>query len=129
MGEHLAEYSYNPVIVLGRGEQAALAATVATPGYRILHRIHRAEVDKFIMRLINQSGADKDEVLAAFDLAKAAAMFYEATTTRVNEEVANYTSTETVRLPEDVTEGVLDIGERASTVHDFDSFLGEEDDE
>lgn len=111
---------FAPVIELTYTDQADLAALVATPGYRVLHKIMRSEVDKFILSLINTKveGQDKDAVYNKFLLSKAAAQFYQQVTDRINGETLQYVSSQDHRAPVDETEGILDLGERASTVAD-----------
>lgn len=103
---------FEPEVVLNRSEQASLASLLGMPGYRIMHRLYRAEVDKFILHLINADERDSAGVIASHLLAKAAAQFYTAITSRVNEEVMQYTGApQPGDKPQDVTEGILDIGD------------------
>lgn len=124
----MVNQTFNPDIVLDYAEQSALAATAATPGYKVMHRIFRSEVDKFILHLINANASDERDVLSRHYLAKSAAQFYHGVTARINEEVTQYTNGEKPnQVQQDATEGLLDIGERASTFDDLDEdlFLGE----
>jgi hypothetical protein len=124
----MEQQTFNPDIHLNAGEQAALTQTAGTPGYTILHRILRAEVDRFVLNLINADAADEKDVYAKHLLAKSAAQFYQGVTERINEEVLQYTSAHRrVGKPQDVTESLLDIGEPASEQEDLenDEFLGE----
>jgi hypothetical protein len=123
----LENRTFAPEINLDRSEQAALAATVATPGYRIIHRIMKAEIDKFYLSFLNAPVGNDDEVLARHKLGKSAAQFYAGVTGRINEEVSQYTSASRANdRPFDETEGILDIGERASVESDLEeNSLGE----
>lgn len=87
----------------------------------------RAECDKFYLSMLNTSAGDEDEILAKFKLHKAAAQFYTGITARINEEVFSYTSTSRgADIPQDDTEGILDIGARASVPEDLEeNSLGE----
>jgi hypothetical protein len=121
-GGKLENKEFNPDLQLEHGERAVLAATAATPGFVIMHRIFRSEVDKFLIALINADPANSKEVVSRQLLAKAAAQFYQAVTTRINEEVMLYTHAPRADdKPIDITEQVLDIGE-------VQSFLEGDDD-
>lgn len=111
---------FTPAVELTYMDQADLAATCATPGYGILHRLMRSEVDKFVLALINTEQGDKEEVYSAFLVSKAAAQFYQGVTNRINQEVIQYTASQgRDSSPIDGTEGILDIGELASNSQDF----------
>lgn len=112
---------FNPDIVLEYNERALVVQTVATPGYAIINRIMRSEVDKFIVDLINAPENDDKTVVARHKLSKAAAQFYTAVTGRVNYEIQQYTAAQGGSgKPVDLTEGVIDIGDPASTIDDFE---------
>jgi hypothetical protein len=114
---------FTPEISLDHNERGQLTSTAATEGYKVMHRIFRAEVDKFIIDLINANPAEAKAVWAKHILAKAAAQFYNAVTARINEEVLQYThATRTTDVPKDATEGILDIGEAAMSLDNLDSF-------
>lgn len=104
--------SFEPELYLDRTEQAQLSQLIYLPGYKVLHRLMRSEVDKFFVVLLNTDAADADGIVAAHKMAKAAAMFYEGVTNRVNEEVIQFTAAPRASdVPIDITEAVLDIGE------------------
>lgn len=110
----------NPDLELGRAEQAHLVQTYHSEGYRIMHRIMRAEVDKFIVAMVNANPADREEVCARHVTAKAAAQFFEGVTRRINEEVTQYTAAPTPDdKPIDVTEGILDLGYLAEQLEEL----------
>lgn len=118
---------FTPEISLDHNERGQLTSTASTDGYKVMHRIFRAEVDKFIVDLINANPADAKAVWAKHVLAKAAAQFYGAVTARINEEITQYThAPRSTDLPTDATEGILDIGEVARSFEELGSF-GEED--
>lgn len=105
---------FAPIVQLDYSDRSDLASTVATPGWKIVHRIMRGEVDKFILALINtkiEGTDDKDEVYNKFLLSKAAAQFYQQVTDRVNEETLQYVASQNNSGPVDMTEGILDIGD------------------
>jgi hypothetical protein len=103
---------FEPDLTLEPQERALLAQLTVNPGYKIFHRICRSEVDKFIVQLINSDAAKTDEVLATHTMAKAAAMFYQGVTARINEEVLLYTGAPRESdKPVDITEGLLDLDE------------------
>ena len=114
--------TFEPNLQLDRNDQAQLCQTYWQPGYKVIHRICRSEVDKFFLALINTPAGDRDAVEAAHKLAKAAAMFYEGITNRINEEVTQFTAApRTTDTPIDITEAILDIGEYvASREGDYD---------
>jgi hypothetical protein len=98
------------------------------PGFQIFQRICSAEVDKFFVRLVNADSSDQNEVIAAHNLAKAAAQFYAGLEKRINEEVTQFVGTPMNNdKPEaDVTEGTLDLGEFASEFDNLPNLLSEE---
>lgn len=107
---------FKPELMLNRHQQAALAQTCSTEGYKIIHMIVRSEVDKFVLDLLNApSGATDDEKLEKLRVTKTAAMLYEGVTNRINHEVGQYAlSTPVDTKPIDITEGLLDLGAYAS---------------
>lgn len=112
--------TFNPDVILGHSERGQVAATVGSEGYRIINRIMRSEVDRFILDLINTAPASEKEVYAKHILAKAAAQFYEAVTNRLNHEIMQYTGAiRDTAPPVDVTNGLLDIGPNQSTFDDL----------
>lgn len=120
---------FNPEITLDRSQQAALAQTCSptNEGWRVVHLICRSEVDKFILDAINTDATKEADMLMRMRLAKVAAQLYEGVTNRINYEVQKYTGGVASKEPVDVTEGLLDIGPRASTSQDFESLGGEDD--
>lgn len=111
---------FAPDIELEHNERALVAQTTATPGYKIINRIMRSEVDKFIVDLINAPEEDDKAIIAKHKLSKAAAQFYQAVVDRVNSEVHMYmAAVQNGVAPVDVTAGMLDLGEPASTLEDF----------
>lgn len=106
------KHSFEPDLYLDRGDQAQLSQLVYLPGYKVLHRLFRSEVDKFFVVLLNTDADDDHAVVAAHKMAKAAAMFYEGVTNRVNEEVMQFTNAPRANdTPVDLTEAVLDLGD------------------
>jgi hypothetical protein len=123
----LEQHKFAPAIELDFQKRADLAATAATPGFKVIHEIMRAEVDSFLLAHINTKADNKEAIYASFVLAKTAAQFYEGVSKRINEEVLQYTAGLGNQAPQDATEGVLDIGEVASTIADLPNFFGEGD--
>lgn len=124
---------FNPDIVLEHNDRAAVAQTVATPGYAVIHRIQRSMVDRFIINLMNASEEDEATIVAKHRLAKAAAQFFQMVTDRVNHEIQQYTAAVKQDGPViDVTEGMIDLGPKASTFEDVELdgqlFTGEGED-
>lgn len=109
------EHSFNPDLRLDHGDRALLGQLTVMPGYKIMHRIFRSEVDKFFVALINADPAEPEQVVSKQLTAKAAAMFYEQVTNRINEEVMQYTNAPRANAtPVDMTEGILDLLSMAS---------------
>lgn len=105
---------FDPELTLEHTDRAHLVAVSTMEGYKVIHRICRAEVDKFIVASINANDANEKEVIAAHRLAKAAAQVYQGITNRINSEIALYIhSSHTDDKPVDATEGLLDLGELA----------------
>ena len=124
----MEQREFSPVIELDHSERALLTQTVNTEGYRIMHRVIRSEVDKLFVDLINADPSEHKDVLAKHNLAKSAAVFYTQITDRINYETIQYTAAlRATDTPKDATENVLDIGERADQVSEFqDPMLFEE---
>lgn len=107
--------AFNPELELDHHERAALALMASEEGYKILHRIIRSEVDKFVVDLINATGEDTAEVLEKHRISKVAAQLYEGWTRHVNHEIQNYSAAvQRLGPPIDPTEGMLDFGRVAS---------------
>lgn len=120
--------SFDPELRLEGVELAHLSVLAAMPGYRVLHRILRSEVDKFIISLINADGSDDAEILARHRLAKAASQFYQGATDRINEIIMHYRSAAAVDMkPVDVTENVLDLGDIERTAQQLPNLFEEGD--
>lgn len=112
---------FNPEIELGPNERASLVVMAASEGFKVLHRILRSEVDKFIIDLINQDSDDDAAVLGKHKLAKAAAIVYDGITNRINGEIEAYASTHNVDpVPVDPTAKLLDYGPEPSTFEDIE---------
>lgn len=118
---------FNPDYQLERVEQAALASVVPTDGFRVIHRIMKSEVDKFVVRMINTDPANEKTVIAAHLLSKAAAQFYQGVINRINEEITIYHhAPKASDKPVDITEGLIDLGEAVSNLPNIDILGGEE---
>lgn len=101
---------FDPDLRLDYLEKAHLHQVYAMPGYHVMHRLFRSEVDKFIVALINTDPSEPEKVITAQLLAKAAAQFYTGITNRINEEIVQYTAAPRAGdKPVDLTEGMLDM--------------------
>lgn len=118
-----------PELALTHGDRAFLTATAATDGYKVIHRIMRTEVDKFILALVNADPSQPEQVLTRHLLAKAAAQFYAASTERINEEILQYTGAPKASdKPLDMTAGLIDLCDEdiEAAITDVENLLGEE---
>jgi hypothetical protein len=114
----------DPQMELESIERAHLAATVVQDGFKVIHKIMLAEVEKFRLKLLNSDPVKRDEVLAAHTMAKAAAQVVAGIVNRINEEVMQYTNTPRVNdPPQDSSEG-LSLDDIAKQVQDLPNFLG-----
>lgn len=105
--------AFEPEIELDHHERAALALIASEEGYKILHRIIRSEVDKFVVDLINAT--DDADVLEKHRISKVAAQLYQGWTNHVNHEIQNYSAAvQRMGPPIDPTDGMLDFGRTAS---------------
>jgi hypothetical protein len=105
--------SPTPELRLNDVERNELATVVAMGGFRVLQKIMRSAVDKFIMATINAN--DDREVLNKHKLAKSAAQFYTQVVSDVNEELfQTVNAPKPTDKPVDVTAGIFDIGEMAT---------------
>lgn len=100
---------FAPELSLDRVDRAHLVQIATTEGFRVLQRIMRTEVDRFILAGINADPADEAGVLSAHRMAKAAAQFFQGVTDRINEEILQFNSAATATdAPIDMT-AVLDL--------------------
>jgi hypothetical protein len=114
----------NPDLELEQAERAELAQMTLMPGYKVLHKLMRSQVDQFIVAMINADPAEPEDVLAKQVTMKAAAQFYQGITNRVNHETTLYThAPRETDKPVDVTEGVLDMGAVADAVEALPNLL------
>ncbi len=103
--------AFNPVVNLTHDQRGQVAHTIATPGFLLVNRIMRSEVDKFIIDLINVPEGDDVSVVAKHKLSKAAAQFYELVISRLNFEAGLFMRESSGGVPSDPTEGMIDLGE------------------
>src|ERR1035437_5572516 len=124
--------AFEPVIELTDLERVELVQTCATSGFKVIHRILRSEVDKFVVAHMNTAVEDEKLAYARFVQSKTAAQIYQGMTDRINLEltiaVARSKEDQT-EVVGDTTEGLLDIGELASRTEDLPNFLGDYQDE
>lgn len=106
------EVKFNPEVNLNHEERGQLSFTVATPGFNHINRIMRAEVDKFIVDLINVAEDNDKMVIAKHKGAKFVAQFFERIVSRLNEETNQFIRERgDDSRPVDLTEGLIDLGE------------------
>lgn len=109
---------FAPELSLDRVDRAHLVQIATTEGFRVLQRIMRTEVDRFILAGINADPADEAEVLSAHRMAKAAAQFFQGVTDRINEEILQFNSAAMANdAPIDVT-AALDLGDIAGQLEE-----------
>lgn len=103
--------NFAPELTIDPSDRAHLAQIATSAGFRVLQRLMRAEVDKFVLAQINADPANEAEVLAAHRMAKAAAQFYQGVTNRINEELFQFNNANvaTPTVADDVTEQLLDL--------------------
>jgi hypothetical protein len=126
------ENRFEPELSLEHADRAAVAQTVATPGWKVINRILRSEVDKYLIALINVPASDDHAIVAAHKLSKAAAQVYTAAMSRISNEVQQFIAQSGMpTTPVDITEGLIDLGPASSTIEDLgmditnDQFLEE----
>lgn len=114
---------FNPELILEPHDVAALALVTGQDGYKVIHKIIRHEVDRFILALINTPTGNDVAVLEGHRVAKVAAQMYDGVTNKINLLVGSYTASKNVDTkPKDDTEGLIDLGPVASTQDDIDGF-------
>lgn len=102
----------SPDLELNGIDRAHLNVLVTMEGFKVLQNIMESEVEKFKVALLNANPSKHDEVIAAHQLAKAAAMFYAGVVKRLNSELELYrNSPKASDKPIDATEGLIDLGE------------------
>lgn len=115
------ENRFEPEFSLEHSDRAMVAQTVASPGWKVINRILRSEVDKYLIALININESDDKAIVAAHKLSKAAAQVYTAAMARINHEVNQFIAVSGPPTePVDMTEGLIDLGPASSTLADLD---------
>lgn len=111
-----------PELSIEPNEQAALVLTVASEGYRVIHKLIKHRVDTFILALINVSSTEEKAVLEAHRVAKVAARMYDGITEEINFICQDYSSGRKVdTIQPDSTEGVIDFGPPATTQDQYET--------
>lgn len=114
---------FAPELQLDPTDRAHLVQIATSEGFRVLQRIMKAEVDKFVLAQINADPSNEAEVLAAHRMAKAAAQFYQGMTNRINEELLQFNHIARANdVPIDATEQLLDLGNLVEAVAQEESF-------
>lgn len=115
---------FKPEIELEDSEVASLALVVGQDGYKVIHKLIRHEVDRFILALVNIDSTRAEAVLEGHRVAKTAAQLYDGVTNKINRVVESYYSAKQsgVGIAPDSTEGIIDIGPHATTQEDIDGF-------
>lgn len=117
--------TFEPEIELTDLERTELVQVTSLPGFKVIHKILRNQVDKLALHLINTPAGDKDEVYGRFLQSKTAAQIYQGASDRINAEIASYIASRgSGGVEGDSTESSLDIGEVASKVEDLPNLLG-----
>jgi hypothetical protein len=100
----------DPELELTVTERAHLAYLVKTDGFQIFQKICESEVEKFKVAMINVKPGNTQELVERHSIAQAAAQFYVALVSRLNNEIEIYS-----RAPRegdgpmpDVTEALFD---------------------
>lgn len=91
------------------GDMASLMLMLRSDGFRVMQRIMKQKCEDYKDVLLNADPADHAAVLAAHVMAKTSAQFYESVTKDVNEIVMMFNADNARQIPQDITEGVLDI--------------------
>lgn len=107
------EFQFNPEVILEREEIAHLAALISQPGFKVIQKICRTGVDQFTVAMINTDQANKEEVIARHNEARAAARYYTWVINTINNSVTEYIHSTPNSKPIDSAEN-LDIGDFAS---------------
>lgn len=111
-----------PELIIEPNEQAALVLTVASEGYRVIHKLIKHKVDTFILALINVSSTEEKAVLEAHRVAKVAARMYDGITEEINYICQDYSAgRKTDSIQPDLTEGVVDLGPLATTQEQYET--------
>ncbi len=114
---------YTPELILDPNEVAALALLTGQDGYKVIHKIIKHELSKFITAHINTATGNDSAITEGHRIIKTAVQLYDGATNSINTLVSTYTSAKQVDgRPIDVTEGLIDLGPAASTQDDLDGF-------
>jgi hypothetical protein len=121
--------AFNPEVNMSHDQRGQIAHTIASPGFVHINQIMRAEVDKFVIDLINVPEDNDAMVVAKHKLSKAAAQFYQLVINRLNSEANQFIrdASESSAPIVDPTEGLIDLGEHAQAGDDPLDLLGEFD--
>lgn len=104
--------NFAPDLQLDDADRAHLVQIASTEGFKVVQRIMKTEVDKFVLAAINADPADEAAVLTAHRMVKASAQFYQGVTNRINEEQLLHFNNMFKHndTPVDATEPLLDLG-------------------
>lgn len=118
--------AFNPQVSLSHEQRGQVAHTIASPGFIYINQIMRAEVDKFVIDLINVPEDDSAMVVAKHRISKAAAQFYQLVISRLNSEAGQFVreSSGSSAPITDPTEGLIDLGEHAQPGDESSDLLG-----
>src|ERR1035437_2672283 len=100
----------DPEFELTAQERAYIAYLVKTDGFQIFQKICESEVEKFKVALINVKPGNTEELVERHSIAQAAAQFYVALISRLNNEIEIYSHVprENDEPMPDNTEALLD---------------------
>ena len=120
------EKAYFPEIDLTNDDRAQLMQTISTPGQVVFNKIFKSVVDGYTTHLLNSPEGNKEVMYERFLMSKVSAQLFTSLVNHINEEIAEYKAyvdqtALKLKLPQDDTEGTLDIGIRASTFEDLEA--------
>ena len=93
---------------LNDGERAMLVGLRQMPGFQILLNIFESQVSQMQLDMINTPTDKPDQVLAAHNMAKAAAMFYQRTIDLMNNEIEMFgAQAKSKEIQPDITEEIF----------------------
>ena len=117
------ERAYFPEVELTQDERAQLMQTISTPGQAVFNKLFKSVVDGYTTHLLNSPEGKVEVLHERLIMAKVAAQLFTSLVEHINMEIAQYRlamSQITPLVPQDDTEGLLDIGANASTVGDIE---------
>lgn len=124
------ENAYFPEIELTQDDRIQLMQTLSTPGQVVFNRIFKSVVDGYTTHLLNSPEGNRDVAYERLLMSKIAAQLFTSLVKHINDEIERYkiiAAQTGAQIPRDDTEGLLDIGEYASTIDDLDADIAVEE--